>query len=297
MENLEPITLVVATDNFYAILLSALLKSIEVNHKTKEKINLHIIDDGISTKNKNLISRTVSRDVFTFFWHKTSDVVPVGITVPNDKSALPITTYLRLFAPYLIPKETKKMLYLDVDMIMLKDISALWNNDLGDKLLAAVQDKCKTIGSDWGGISNYEELGLNPDDKYFNAGLLLIDPIKWREKDISKNVLKTISDNIKSVTWADQYGLNVFLVNQWKELDPRWNSFADLLHEDPYLVHYLNIKPIFKSYKSQPAYFDLFYEYLRQTPFRHFKPLSHNYLLAKKVVSKISKALTQLKRV
>jgi lipopolysaccharide biosynthesis glycosyltransferase len=47
MKNLDPITLVVATDNFYAILLSALLKSIEINHKTEEKIHVYVINDGI----------------------------------------------------------------------------------------------------------------------------------------------------------------------------------------------------------------------------------------------------------
>jgi lipopolysaccharide biosynthesis glycosyltransferase len=294
MENLEPITIVAATDDFYAILLSALLKSIEVNHKTEEKINFHIIDDGVSKKNKELILKTVSKDVFTFYWHKTSEVVPADITFPNDKSALPITAYLRLFAPYLIPKEAKKMLYLDVDMIVLKDISTLWNVDLGDKLFGAVQDKCKTMLSTWGGVANYKELGLNADDKYFNSGLLLLNPILWRERDISTQVVKIVTDNIKYAHWPDQYGLNVLLANQWLELDPGWNSYADLLHDDPKLVHYLNIKPIFKSYKSQPVYFDLFHSYLKQTPFKNFKVLSNNRLVFRKVLNKIKKKVSSL---
>ncbi len=289
MENLEPITIVVATDDFYAILLSALLKSIEVNHKTAEKIHVHVIDDGISKKKVALITETVSKDVFTFFWHKTAEVVPDDVTFPNDISALPITAYLRLFAPYLIPKETKKMLYLDVDMIVVKDISLLWNVDLGDKLFGAVQDRCKTIGSSWGGIPNYKELGLNPDDSYFNSGLLLLNPIMWRDLDVSSKVIKIVSDNTEVAKWPDQYGLNVLLVNKWIELDPRWNSFADLLHEDPFLVHYLNVKPIFTSYKSKQVYFDLFHSYLKQTPFKDFKMLSNNRLLIRKVLNRISK--------
>lgn len=295
MQNSEPITLVVATDNFYAVLLSELLKSIEVNHKTNELIHIHVIDDGISKKNIDLLTKTVDENVFTFFRHKIADFIPRNFKVPNDKSGLPVTTYLRLFAPYLIPRDKSKMLYLDVDMIVLNDISLLWNIDLGDRLLAAVQDKCKTIKSHWGGISNYEELGLNPNDKYFNAGLLLINPILWRERDISSKVIKALSDNIDSVKFADQYGLNVVLVNQWQEINLHWNAYADVVHENPYLVHYLNVKPIFRSYKSQPVYYDVFYNYLRQTPYKDFKILSGNWLLAKKLINKINKRLAQLK--
>jgi lipopolysaccharide biosynthesis glycosyltransferase len=296
MKTSDPITLVVATDNFYAILLSALVKSIELNHKSGEKIHVHVIDDGISSKNIKLISETVSKEMFTFFWHKTNTVVPKDVKFPDDISALPITVYMRLFAPYLIPKETKKMLYLDVDMIVLKDISTLWNVDLGDKLFAAVQDRCATMLSKWGGVANYKELGLQADDAYFNSGLLLLDPIRWRAMDVPNKVIKVISENTKYAKWPDQYGLNVVLVNQWLMLDPRWNAFADNKYEDPFLVHYLNIKPIFKSYKSQPEYYDLFHQYLKQTPYKNFRVLSNRHLMLRKVITRISKKIGALTR-
>lgn len=289
MENLEPITIVVATDNFYAVLLAALLKSIEVNHKTGEKIDFHIIDDGISERNIQLISDTVSNEIFSFHWYKTADVVPADIKLPNDRSAFPITTYLRLFAPYLVPKELKKMIYLDVDMIMMKDVSSLWNVDLGDRLFAAVVDLCKTVGSSWGGIPNYKELKLDPDAAYFNAGLMLINPQKWRDADISNKVIRAINDNIGSVNFADQYGLNVVLVNQWLELDYRWNSFSVLDIEDPFVIHYLDIKPIFNSYNANRKYYEHFHSYLKQTPFRDFKLLSDYKRLFRKAVIKLGK--------
>jgi lipopolysaccharide biosynthesis glycosyltransferase len=294
MKTLDPITIVVATNDFYAILLSALLKSIEVNHKSGEPIHIHVIDDGISAKNVKLISETVNKDVFTFFWHKTSTVVPKHIKFPDDISALPLTVYMRLFAPYLIPQDAKKMLYLDVDMIVLKDISELWNVDLGTKLFAAVQDRCATMLSRWGGVPNYAELGLSANDPYFNSGLLLLDPVRWRAMDVPVKVIKVISENIKYAKWPDQYGLNVVLVNQWLMLDPRWNAFADNKYEDPFLVHYLNVKPIFKSYKSQPEYFDLFHSYLKQTPYKNFKVLGNKHLLLRKVITRISKKIRAL---
>jgi lipopolysaccharide biosynthesis glycosyltransferase len=285
----EHITIVVATDNFYAILLAALIKSIDKNHLSEEKIDIYIIDDGISSSNKKKIADSANLNTMTLHWFTTKEVVPRNIKIPTDRSAFPITTYLRLFSPYIIPKTTTKMIYLDVDMIVLNDISVLWNVDLGDFLFGAVVDLCETVGSSWGGIPNYKELGIDPKEKYFNAGMLLIDPIKWRDKDISNRVISAINDNIASVNFADQYGLNVVLHNQWLELDKRWNSFSILESDDPFLIHFLDIKPIFKSYNTNKVYYELFYKYLRMTPFKDFKPLSDYKRLFRKAVIKFGK--------
>jgi len=289
LEENNHITIVVATDNFYAILLAALLKSIEQNHVSGEIVEFYIIDDGISPSNKKKIIASGNSKFISLHWITTKEVLPENIKIPTDRSAFPITTYLRVFAPYIIPKTTSKMIYLDVDMIVLKDISELWNVDIGDHLFGAVVDLCETVGSSWGGIPNYKELNIDPNAKYFNAGMLVINPIKWREHDISNKVIDAINNNIASVNFADQYGLNVILVNKWYELDRRWNSFSVQHSDDPYLIHFLDIKPIFKSYNTNQKYYDLFYKYLKLTPYKDFKPLSDYKRLFRKAVIKFGK--------
>lgn len=288
----DKITIVVATDNHYAILLAALIKSIEINHKTPEKIDLYIIDDGVSESSKKKIEQSSSKNVTTMYWFKTAKVIPPNVKIPVDKSAFPITTYLRLFAPYIIPKETERFLYLDVDMILKEDISKLWHINLEDKLFAAVPDLAKVFSSEWGGVPNYKELGFDPQTPYFNAGMLLVDPIKWREADISNRVIQCIYDNIASASFPDQYGLNVVLANQWVILDQRWNTFAVLEIADPYLIHYLDIKPIFKSYNCNLAYKDEFYKYLRMTPYKDHKPVSDSIRLMRKAYNKLRKIVS-----
>ncbi len=287
----DNITLIVATDNFYAILLGALIKSIEENHKTGEKIDLYIIDDGISKTNREKLSQCATPSVTTLHWFKSHEVLPAGIRIPVDKSAFPITTYLRLFAPYIIPADVRRFIYLDVDMIVLEDVSKLWHTDLQGKLFGAVQDLSKTVGSGWGGIPNYEQFGFNADDLYFNAGLLVADPVRWREEDVSNRVIKALSDNLRYVDMADQYGLNVVLNNQWLPLDERWNAFSALDIKDPYLIHFLDIKPIFKTYRANPAYGEEFYKYLRLTPWKDFKPIGDYHRLARKAYNKLKKKI------
>jgi lipopolysaccharide biosynthesis glycosyltransferase len=294
MQKLDPITIVVATDNFYAVLLSVLLKSIEVNHICEEHIHVYIIDDGISSKNVALIKETVSPAMFTLHWHKSADVVPKTVILPNDGTAFPLAAYLRLFGPYIVPEDSNKIIYLDVDTVLLKDVSTLWQVDLGNNLFAAVVDLCKTVGSTWGGIPNYRELGINPDSKYFNSGVMVINPQLWRNFDVPNKVISAINNNMEHVNFADQYGLNVVLVGKWIELDFRWNSFSVLDYEDPFLIHFLDIKPVFKSYSANKKYFHIFHSFLALTPFANFKLLSDYNRLFRKAIIKIAKKVKQI---
>lgn len=292
MSNPETIHVVAASDNHYAILLAALIKSIEVNHKTPEKINFYVIDDGISAENKQKVTQSGDPKMFTFIWKRSTEVVPKEVQIPVDKSAFPLTTYLRLFSPYIVPEDAKRLIYLDVDMILMEDISKLWNVDIGEQVVGAVQDLSETVGSDWGGIPNYKQLGFDGNEKYFNAGMLVINPVKWKALDISNQVIKDINDNLEHVNFADQYGLNVSLYKKWAELDKRWNSFAAVETPDPFLIHFLDIKPIFKSYRSVESYRKHFFTYLELTPWKGFKPVSDYKRIFRKATIKIKKRIS-----
>ncbi|RXK81807.1 glycosyltransferase family 8 protein [Filimonas effusa] len=287
----DKIYLVVATDNFYAILLAALLKSIEENHHTPEHIELYIIDDGVSPANKQRIEAQSDRSKTTLHWFKSNEVVPADVKMPLDSSSFPLTSYMRLFSPYMMPPEAEKLIYLDVDMIAQEDISKLWQVSLDGHIFAAVRDIAEIVSCPWGGVPNWKELGMDPDTGYFNAGLMIMDTKRWKEERIGEQVIQIIHDNIKHVNLVDQYGLNIVLANRWLELDRRWNVFAVKNVPDPFIIHYLDIKPIFKSYNSTPAYQEIFYKYLRLTAWKNHKPVSDYRRLARKAYNKTKKKI------
>jgi lipopolysaccharide biosynthesis glycosyltransferase len=295
MSQKNTITLVIASDNHYAVHIAALLKSIDLNHTSGEHIDLYIIDDGISPTSRKKIERIVEPGRVTIKWVLSKDVIPADIVLPLEKSRFPLTAYLRLFAPYIIDKSLDKLLYLDVDIIVQDDISKLWNMPLGDSIIGAVQDSCKTVDSPWSGISNYRDFGLAPDTKYFNSGVLLINPKKWRDENISIEILSVLNANVEHIKMADQYGFNVVFANKWLELDPNWNWFAFAENPKPSLVHFIDIKPIYQSYKSLEVYRNEFYRYLSLTPWKSFKPISHNRRNMRIIYNRISKAFKKLK--
>lgn len=289
--NAESITIVTVCDNQYCVMLAALIKSIEINANEITPLNIFIVDDGISKANIEKLKRSTGAPI-TLKFIGIKDAINDTSTLPLDSSSFPLNVYLRLFIPEFLPQQIERAIYLDVDMIVKRDLSELWNLPMGDNLIAAVKDRCESIGSSWGGIRNYKALGLNPDAGYFNSGLLVIDVKAWRKTNLRANILKCISENKAYANFPDQYGLNVVFIDKWLELDIRWNAYATAEIEDPFIIHFIGRKPIFSTYNYNQDYRKEFFQYLELTEWKNYKLLNeHNRLLKKLTSVLIKKAL------
>lgn len=266
------ITIVIVCDNHLVVMLAALLNSLQLNCKEDQQVSVYIVNDNISNSNIKKINNILACKNVILNWKNLSEVIPADVNLPLDRTSFPVCAYARLCAPFFLPTDVTKAIYLDVDMLILKDIRNLWDIDIGDNVIGAVLDRSKVVSCSWGGIKNYKELGLNPEAKYFNSGLMVINLQRWRAENITHRVIKAINDNLRHVTFADQYGLNVVFAEKWFELDTRWNSFAQGTEVNPYIIHFTGMKPIFRGYNFNKEYADLFYHYLNKTPWSNFTP-------------------------
>lgn len=87
-------------------------------------------------------------------------------------------------------------------------------------------------------------------DRYFNAGVLLIDSAKYRAQNITQRALSFYAQNPALCAQSDQSALNAVLAGQWGELSPSWNwqtsvnTFVLLQDFAPRAVHFTGeIKP------------------------------------------------------
>lgn len=276
-------------------MLAALLKSIELNHLTGEQINVWIVEDSVSDKNKYRLESSIESNLFTFHWIAAKLAVPPHVQLPLDHNSYPTNIFMRLFIPYFIPPHINKVLYMDVDMIMERDISELWKHDISNYILGAVTDPiCVYLKNS---IANYKELHLPPNAKYYNSGLLLINKTKWLENNLTIKVIESISKNRKYAHFSDQYGLNVNTVDQWLELDPLWNYYTNGTHPHPYVIHFFHRKPFYKSYFNNPYYQKIFYAYLDQTRWKgspKVGEIKRYYIKSKNVLGKAPLLLKQI---
>lgn len=281
----EEITVVTVCDNNFVMLLAVLLKSIEENHHTPERVVVYVVENGMSKLNRRKLEGSLEGAALSLRWLKLKEVLPKR-EVPFDSTTYPLNIYVRLFIPYFLPANIKRAIYLDVDMVVVTDISKLWNIDIGNNIIAVVPEPNGYIGDN---IKNYKELELPPRNRYFNSGLIVFDMDRWREKDATRYVLDTIKNNRNFIAYPDQYGLNVALVNDWHSLDPRWNTFSNHKEADPLIIHYIGYKPIYTDYVGEQQYLDIFNSYLSKTLWKDFKVQSKYLRYIVKLFTKIKK--------
>ena len=140
-----------------------------------------------------------------------------------------------------------KVLYLDVDIIVDGNISELWNTNIEEYVVAAVREESVE--------ANEERLGIPKNQKYFNAGVLLMNLKKIREEKFFEKIMNYLKKNYETILYSDQDVLNAVFYNTWLELDEKWNyhnyfvirrnSKIELINLDtPRIIHYTGpIKP------------------------------------------------------
>ena len=117
-----------------------------------------------------------------------------------------VTAFYRLIAPYILHKEEiKKCLYLDTDILCIKDVSNLFKVDLKDKIAYVIKD-ATSIPKYWDEYC--KSIGMK-SQKYFNSGVLLIDIDNYLMNDIGIKAIKLASKN--DYKYLDQDVLNILL--------------------------------------------------------------------------------------
>lgn len=209
----EPMNICFASDNNYAKYMGVAISSI-LRHKDKaDKINIYVLDGGISDKRKREIA-------------KLSKIAPFNIKYlkvkTDDFAKLPMgkTKHLTPAAYYRLTMDTQiqdldKVLYLDSDLLVKQSLWGLYNTDLDDNYIAGILDILN--------YSNTERLHL---DKYVNSGVLLMNLAKWRKDNIQDKFFKYIKDNEDDedkILWHDQDVINVVCQGHIKYVDDKWN--------------------------------------------------------------------------
>lgn len=254
----ESIFIACAADENFAEPLLVMLTSLQMH--TQAKCKVFLLDGGLSEKRKKFIEKHFLKDNFSVeILEVDASSLPSNLKISKD---IPISSYYRLLLPELLAKEVERVIYLDCDLIVEGDIEDLWEIPLGEAALLAVAEMSAIahLVSSPKGLLSYKLLGIPASNKYFNAGVLVINLEKWRREGLAKKVFAYLEDYSDYVLWHDQDGLNALLWEDWEELPAQWNlmtaffleesMYADLKKELPYehilndikILHYTNSK-------------------------------------------------------
>lgn len=266
-------------NNAYVQHCCVMLCSLFENNRNQE-FHIHIFTFDISKENQDLLKHFIEK-----YNNKITFYIPSllnNIKFPNvENNYVSKEAYLRLFAPLYLDRSIKKILYLDVDLLVLRNIDELYHIDLKDKLIAAIEDYPLT--------GRNERLEIPKNYSYFNTGVMLINLTLWHQYKISEQSLEILAQNKIMLLQHDQDILNILSYNKWIRLPFKWNildifffdyspykenykkEIINSLNGDIGIMHFAGpIKP-WTAWTPNPYYKD-YYRFLAKTPWKGYKP-------------------------
>lgn len=280
-DNAVPI--VFSSNQNFVPVLAVMLRSI-IEHSTRSHTyDVIVLSRDIDcTYEERLHSMLDGHDNFSLRVIDVSRYFDQYALYVSNRPDITVETYFRLVIPNLMDRY-EKVLYLDGDMVANADVAELFKIDLNGCLIAASVD-CDSIGHCHHGdiaLKEYREdiLKLKDLDRYFCAGVLVMNLSQFRKKFDSKQLLELAA----SYNWRqhDQDVLNMVCNQDVKLISVAWDLLRDAgsnqympdsLYEEflaaerePKIIHY--------GGKRKPwIYFDVergeyFWRYAGKTPF------------------------------
>ena len=260
--------ILLAINNNYVEQTITLLSSIKENH-TRDKINIFILNKDLKQKEKNKI-KTCFNNTNIYIKFITNNDNEIN-NFPVLEKRYPVEIYFRLFATKYLPKNIDRILYMDVDTIVINPLEDFYNMDFDGNLFIGA-----THVNNFFKKFNQLRLKLPKNSDYINSGVLLMNIKQLRNVDIENDVKQYIKNNKGKLLLPDQdllnalYGNRIKLVSYLKynlgdKTIKQYNRFnkekidIDWIKKNTVIIHYYGRnKPWNKNYKGM---LDSFYNY------------------------------------
>ncbi len=246
-------------DDSYSEQLAVTLASILKNDKHNTKFKVFVLDMGISEENKNkIISLKQYKDFSISFIPVNNDLFTDFPTIYHLK----VMNYARLLLPSLV--DCSKILFLDCDLLVLGDLTELYNTDFENTYACVVKER---LSNELYIQRQLENLGTK---FYFNAGVMLLNLDKMREDDIQAKSLDFTRQHPERILLLDQCVLNHVFQDNVKFIDKKYNYQYKLNVSKKYgksvIVHFVGKEKPYYGYAH--PYENLYYRFLQLTPYK-----------------------------
>lgn len=265
----EPVSICFASDDNYAPYLKVAIYSLLCNRNRERSYDIIILHKRILKEHQGEILGLA--DGKSGVSIRFVNVVEADRELQSDVGCYyAVETNYRLLLFSKLFQNYRRMLYLDCDIIVTGDVGELFDVDLEGKSAAGVED----VGFRWlaytkraifldnkpYNVLNYctDVLGIKDPGGYVNAGVLLFDLEKCRQKVSFRDVVETLHS--RNFFYNDQDVLNILLEGNIKQVDCKWNYmnniafylecdrkefrelYLDLYREDYRIIHYISAK-------------------------------------------------------
>ena len=212
----DSVNVCLATDHNYLFPAMVTLKSLICHSSKKNNYDIIVFEEELSDWDKLDLSRLI--EGLPNFSIRFVNVLPWRERVFKyelfESRYITKSTYNRLLIPFVLDRY-KKAVYIDTDIVLQNDVANLYNSDLQRKPLGAVLDieVNRWYNSDKHFAEYINKIHLEPD-RYFNAGVLLMDLENIRENNFHNKSIEILRQVLQPCLW-DQDILNICYKNNF----------------------------------------------------------------------------------
>lgn len=209
------------------------------------KLDLKVLDDGISQASKDTLSgliRRAGRPVSLEFVAVDTSIFGEATLGPGRS----YMTYCRLLLSHML--DVTRVVYLDCDVLVFRDLSQLFDLELAPgKVLAAARDsETLSLADDSSTIA--DAINLPCEGAYFNCGVMLMNLDELRKQHFFQRSVDFLNNWSGKYRFWDQSAINFLLHGQIDELPEHWNRAswqfdAQNSNELDCVVHYTTSAP------------------------------------------------------
>jgi len=214
-------------------LLAAAVNSVATNIREPERLVIHVFVEVEFVRSVlGLLNCVLPGSKSRLNVHGTDFQVDLPINVRHPGKAeirlLNPANYIRFLLADLLESDVTKVLYLDTDVIVLDDISKMYDNHLIDPtsrvLAAAKRGKHVSLYANFSERAVLES-GILPNTTAFNAGVILIRLDNWRAQDITRKVRYWMQLNEQHQIYelGSQPPLLLSIGDDYERIDASWN--------------------------------------------------------------------------
>jgi lipopolysaccharide biosynthesis glycosyltransferase len=252
-----------STDDNYVPFLDVTIRSLITNASRDYKYHIVVLNTGLNKEKTDKILKMQDDNFQIEFADISYAIKDIEHKLPNEQH-FGLATWYRLFIQSLFP-QYEKILYLDCDIVLLGDVSELYNTDLEGNYIAGVVENW-ILHSPIFSYYTKEAVGIESKE-YINAGILVMDLNKFRENNIEERFVELINKYNFNVIDPDQSYINYLCHGHIKYLPFEWNRtpLKNVECESPKIVHYaLGFKPWHDDSVFLASHF---WDYAKTSPF------------------------------
>lgn len=229
-------SIVYICDPQYVLPTTVSIQSLLSSKHSESFYHVYVIGKGLSEDDVQYFEgyTTTNFNVSVISFDDLKQLIPLNASIGSFDSVS--FEFLKVYLPLVLKRE-KKVLYLEGDVIVQKDLSLLYATELEENMLAAVRDS-STLSS---------TTKLTRQVKcYFSCGVMLLNLEKMREWNLSSELIKARS-SIGNKSVQEQQVLNVMFKDRCLPLELKYNVDVVKLKETESRWSYEKLNQVYKT--------------------------------------------------